>query len=63
MILVLLIICAVQLWIILGLVSLHFFSYFHKQKVQVTDTSVILLSFIYGPITYRTMVDYYKENI
>jgi hypothetical protein len=52
----------IELWIILGLISLHFFSYFYHQKVQITDISVILLSFVYGPFTYRIMVHHYKEN-
>lgn len=58
----LVVLCLVELWVILGLVSLHVFSYIHTQKVQITDLSIIFLSLIYGPFTYGTMVNYYKEK-
>jgi len=61
MILAVIIILIIQAWIILGLGSLHFFSLIFKQKVQITNTSVILLSVIYGPITYGIMINFYKE--
>jgi len=52
--------CIFELWGMLGLLSFLIFSYLNKQKIQITDISVILLALLYGPITYKIILSNYK---
>ena len=61
MVWILLVLVVLQFWFILGLGSLHVFSLLNKQKVQITNEIVILLSLIYGPFTYSIMFKFYKD--
>ena len=58
----LIILTFVELWIILGLISLPLFSYLNDQKVRVDDLSVIFLFFLFGPFTYEIIEKLNKEQ-
>lgn len=59
---ILLVMCVVEFWILLGLLSTHLFSYRHNQRIQITNISFILLSAMFGPISYLLMVYFYKGS-